>query len=115
MEKGFLIAGYGIWWQTEKAGFWWTRFGKENLAQDLWRGKVSIPSIRCRDCGIVMFRTKKERPGGQGKKVKCPYCESIYYYFIDKIDENGFITCPICNQSFLLDQDILEAHHEHEQ
>lgn len=112
MEKGFIIAPYGIVWENKEPGFWWTHFRKKFLVIGPLGGKGVRPSFRCHHCEIVLFSTKKEEFIFCG--TKCPHCGAIYNYSDDMIDENNNVTCQNCAKSFLLDQDTHDVLHKHE-
>jgi uncharacterized Zn-finger protein len=114
MEKGFVIVYRGIIWDNKRPGFWYSLIGKKYLAGSFWSGRVVPTGFRCRECEIVIFSTKPDIHTYHGIKGKCPYCQAIYYYSEEKIDENGTVICQNCAESFLLDRDSHEAHHEHE-
>jgi hypothetical protein len=99
LEKGYLVAAQGIWWDDKKPGRWWTIFGKEAIVTSF--GRAVVASVRCKNCGIALIRTKPAKPAYNG--AECPNCGAIYNYSEDKIDENGFVSCQNCAESFLLD------------
>jgi predicted nucleic acid-binding Zn ribbon protein len=60
LETGFIIAPRGIYWDTKEHKYT-TLFSQPLISQWTWN-VVNVPSLRCTNCGITIFRHEKVSP-----------------------------------------------------
>jgi hypothetical protein len=61
MERGYVTARDFIHWETDKkSGRFWL-FGAEWLSTMGWFTNPKCPGLRCRKCGLVLFKQTSKR------------------------------------------------------
>lgn len=72
LETGFIIAPRGIYWDTKEHKYT-VLFSETVISQWTW-STINAPSLRCTNCGIVIFRHESTPQAPEAYFKKCVKC-----------------------------------------